>query len=118
VIGEEAVTIPVAMAALFSAIIWNLVTWFFGIPSSSSHALIGGFVGAAVTGYGLSVLIPEGLIKVLLALFISPFLGLFFGWLGMSLVLTFGQYSSPKINQVLLKGQWITATTRPESRHQ
>jgi PiT family inorganic phosphate transporter len=111
VISEEAVTIPVAMAALSSAIIWNLVTWFFGIPSSSSHALIGGFVGAAVTGYGLSVLIPEGLIKVLLALFISPFLGLFFGWLGMSMVLTFGQFSSPKINQVFLKGQWITATT-------
>jgi len=111
VISEEAVTVPVAMAALFSAIIWNLLTWFFGIPSSSSHALIGGFVGAAITGYGLSVIIPEGLIKVLLALFISPFLGLFFGWLVMSLVLTFGQYSSPRVNQVFLKGQWITATT-------
>jgi PiT family inorganic phosphate transporter len=111
VISEEAVTIPVAMAALVSAIIWNLVTWFFGIPSSSSHALIGGFVGAAVTGYGLSVIIPEGLAKVLLALFISPILGLGFGWLVMSLVLTFGQYSSPNINQIFLKGQWITATT-------
>ena len=111
VISEEAVTVPVAMAALLSAIIWNLITWFFGIPSSSSHALIGGFVGAAVTGYGLSVIIPEGLTKVLLALLISPFLGLFFGWLVMSLVLTIGQYSSPRINQVFLKGQWITATT-------
>lgn len=111
VISEEAVTVPVAMAALLSAIIWNLVTWFFGIPSSSSHALIGGFVGAAVTGYGVSVLIPEGLIKVLAALLISPFLGLFFGWLVMSLVLTIGQYSTPRINQIFLKGQWITATT-------
>jgi PiT family inorganic phosphate transporter len=47
----------------------------------------------------------------LLALFISPILGLGFGWLVMSLVLTFGQYSSPNINQIFLKGQWITATT-------
>lgn len=111
VISQEALTIPVAMAALFSAIIWNLVTWFFGIPSSSSHALIGGFVGAAITGYGLSVIIPEGLIKVLIALFLSPILGLFFGWLVMSLVLTIGQYSTPRVNQIFLKGQWVTSAT-------
>jgi len=61
VISEQAVTVPVAMAALISAIIWNLVTWWFGIPSSSSHALIGGFVGAAVAGYGVGVVEIEGL---------------------------------------------------------
>jgi PiT family inorganic phosphate transporter len=73
-------TIPVVMAALISAIVWNLVTWFFGIPSSSSHALIGGFIGAAVTGFGPGVIQIDGLLKVLLALFISPLLGLGFGW--------------------------------------
>ena len=53
VVSSEAVTVPVAMAALASAIIWNLVTWLLGIPSSSSHALVGGFIGAALAGYGV-----------------------------------------------------------------
>jgi PiT family inorganic phosphate transporter len=59
VVSQEAVTIPVAMAALSSAIVWNILTWWLGIPSSSSHALIGGFIGAAVTGYGLGVIRAE-----------------------------------------------------------
>ena len=61
VVSSEAVTIPVAMAALISAIFWNLLTWFLGIPSSSSHALIGGFIGAAMTGFGVGVIHVEGL---------------------------------------------------------
>ncbi|UCF29020.1 MAG: inorganic phosphate transporter, partial [Chloroflexota bacterium] len=53
VVSEEAVTVPTAMAALLAGILWNIITWWFGIPSSSSHAFIGGFVGSAVMGYGL-----------------------------------------------------------------
>ena len=109
VVSEGAVTIPVAMAALCSAIIWNLVTWLLGIPSSSSHALIGGFIGAAVTGYGVNAIHLEGLTKVLLALFISPVLGLAIGWLLTAVIFELGQNISPKVNQVFLKGQWITA---------
>ena len=63
VISQEAVTIPVALAALSSAIVWNILTWWLGIPSSSSHALIGGFVGAAITGFGLSAIRLEGMLK-------------------------------------------------------
>ena len=111
VISEQAVTVPVAMAALISAIIWNLVTWWFGIPSSSSHALIGGFVGAAVAGYGVGVVEVEGLAKVLIALFLSPILGLAFGWLIMALILLIGQGLSPGVNNLFSKAQWITATT-------
>lgn len=63
-------------AALSAAIIWNLVTWYYGLPSSSSHALIGGLVGAGLAKGGTSVLIFSGLSKVLLAIVLSPLLGL------------------------------------------
>jgi inorganic phosphate transporter, PiT family len=108
VISREAVTIPVALAALSSAIIWNILTWWFGIPSSSSHALIGGFVGAAITGYGLGAIRPEGMEKVILGLFISPFLGLGLGWLVMRLVLTIGRWMTPSANIFFLRSQWLT----------
>lgn len=75
----------IILAALLSAIIWNLVTWYFGIPSSSSHALIGSIAGAAVSAAGLGVLNWTGFIKIIEALLISPFLALAVGFLMMSL---------------------------------
>jgi PiT family inorganic phosphate transporter len=110
VIAEEAVTVPVAMAALFSAIIWNLVTWWLGLPSSSSHALIGGFMGAAIAGYGISVIIPEGLIKIITGLFISPILGFTLGVLVMRSVLFVGRSMTPRANVFFLRSQWVTST--------
>jgi PiT family inorganic phosphate transporter len=109
VVSQEAVTVPVAMAALVSAILWNLITWLLGIPSSSSHALIGGFVGAAIAGYGVEVVQVDGLTKVLLALLISPVLGLFFGWLITVFILWIGSGLTPSANQFFLKGQWFTS---------
>jgi len=109
VVSQEAVTIPVAMAALGSAIVWNLVTWLLGIPSSSSHALIGGFVGAAVAGYGLGAVRMEGMSKVLVGLFLSPFLGLILGWLIMRLVLVVGQNLTPRSRGFFLVSQWATS---------
>lgn len=111
VVREQAVTIPVALAALLSAIVWNLVTWLLGIPSSSSHALIGGFVGAAVAGYGVNVVRMEGIYKVLLGLFISPVLGLIAGWLIMRVALYFGKWLNPGVNNFFRRGQWLTALT-------
>ncbi|WP_313891972.1 inorganic phosphate transporter [Psychrobacillus sp.] len=75
----------IILAALFSAIIWNLVTWYFGIPSSSSHTLIGSIAGAAVSAAGFGVLNWSGFIKIIQALLISPFLALAVGFLMMSL---------------------------------
>lgn len=75
----------VILAALLSAIAWNLITWYFGIPSSSSHALIGSIAGAAVSAAGLGILNYEGFLKILQALLISPFLALAVGFLMMSL---------------------------------
>ena len=108
VITKEAVTIPVALAALSSAIVWNILTWRLGIPSSSSHALIGGFVGAAIAGYGLDAIRPEGMQKVLVGLFVSPFLGLGLGWLVMRVVLWVGQGMTPRANVFFLRSQWLT----------
>ncbi len=108
VVSEEAVTVPTALAALLAAIFWNFLTWWFGIPSSSSHAFIGGFVGSAVMGYGINAVQLPGLIRVLLALFISPFLGFGFAYLLMVFFLWVGRYLSPSVNQFFLRSQWIT----------
>lgn len=108
VVNADAVTIPTAMAALLSAIIWNIVTWWLGIPSSSSHALIGGFVGAAVIGFGTQAIHLEGLIKVLLALFLSPVLGFFLGYGILWTFILIGRVLSPKVNIYFRFGEWIT----------
>ena len=111
VIIKAAVTIPVALAALTSAIVWNLLTWWLGIPSSSSHALIGGFVGAAIAGFGIDAIQLEGMIKVVTGLFLSPFLGLGLGWLVMRVVWSMGKGMSPRANVFFLRSQWLTTLT-------
>ena len=70
----------VILGALCGAIIWNLITWYYGIPSSSSHALIGGFTGAAVAKAGFGALVPSGLIKILVFIVLAPVLGLGLGF--------------------------------------
>jgi inorganic phosphate transporter, PiT family len=69
----------VIFGALIGAISWNVITWYFGIPSSSSHALIGGLVGAAVAKAGTSSLIASGILKTVAFIFVSPTLGLLLG---------------------------------------
>lgn len=75
----------VILAALTSAIAWNLITWYFGIPSSSSHALIGSIAGAAISAAGFGILNYSGFLKILQALLISPFIALAGGFLVMSI---------------------------------
>jgi len=69
----------VILAGLLGAIAWNLITWYYGIPSSSSHALIGGYAGAAITKAGVGALIPAGWVKPILFIFLSPLVGFAFG---------------------------------------
>jgi len=76
----------VVFGALIGAIFWNLATWYYGIPSSSSHALIGGLVGAAVAKSGTGALVSAGLIKTIVFIVLSPLLGLVFGSLMMLVV--------------------------------
>jgi len=75
VVGVEYITLPILVAALLGAILWNIITWLLGLPTSSSHALIGGLVGAAVAASGLKVIIMAGLGKILLFILIAPVLG-------------------------------------------
>jgi inorganic phosphate transporter, PiT family len=69
----------VVLGALIGAISWNIITWYYGIPSSSSHALIGGLVGAAVAKAGTWALVPAGILKTVAFIFISPLLGMLLG---------------------------------------
>lgn len=94
----QAITQTVVMAALISAVIWNLVTWYLGIPSSSSHALLGGLLGAAVLAAGFTVVRVDGLLKILAALFLSPPLGLLVGFLVMRLTRWAVRNASPSVN--------------------
>src|SRR5690349_23203841 len=71
-IDIKAVDQKTIFAGLFGAIMWNLITWFFGLPTSSSHALIGGYAGSAVAKAGMGVVIPSGWTKTLLFIVLSP----------------------------------------------
>jgi len=77
----RAVTSTVVLAGLGGAILWNMMTWYFGLPSSSSHALIGGYAGAAVAKSGLGVIIMSGFYKVLIFIVLAPMIGLCLGFL-------------------------------------
>ncbi|MDQ2800609.1 MAG: inorganic phosphate transporter [Armatimonadota bacterium] len=74
-VDAHVVTLPIIGAALIGAIAWNLLTWYYGLPSSSSHALIGGMVGAALFAFGPSAVHPAGLTKTVIALVTSPLCG-------------------------------------------
>lgn len=76
----------VILAALTAAIIWNLVTWYFGIPSSSSHALIGAIAGAAIAAAGFGILNYSGFIKIIQALLLSPVIALIGGFIVMTIL--------------------------------
>ncbi|WP_416350496.1 inorganic phosphate transporter [Polynucleobacter sp. MG-28-Ekke-A2] len=86
IVLPAAVDLHVIFGALVGAIIWNLVTWFYGIPSSSSHALIGGLLGAALPKAGFAGLVWAGIIKTVAFIFISPLVGFLLGSLMMLLV--------------------------------
>ncbi|MCA9953293.1 MAG: inorganic phosphate transporter [Ardenticatenaceae bacterium] len=103
------VTMPVVVAAMMAAVVWNVVTWYLGIPASSSHALVGGVVGAVVVASGLSAIETSGLTTVLVALFLSPILGLIVGYLLMNLTLFFARGASPHVNVFFKKAQVVTA---------
>lgn len=76
IVHPEIVTMQVLIAGLLAAILWNLATWFFGLPSSSSHTLIGGFVGAAIAGAGFSAVIYSAVLKIILFIFLAPLIGM------------------------------------------
>jgi len=96
--GTLDISVLLIIAALIGAIVWNLITWFFGLPSSSSHALIGGMVGAVLVAYGPDKILWGGLLYVVGSLVLSPLLGLLVGWLFLKITFRLTQEATPKIN--------------------
>ena len=96
------------IAALIAAILWNLVTWYLGMPSSSSHALLGGLLGAALVLAGPGMIRLTGLLTIAIALVISPVLGLIAGFLLLRLFVFLLRNASPQANRYLRRAQVLT----------
>lgn len=109
-IAPGEVTQVVVLSALLGAIFWNLFTWYFGIPSSSSHALIGGLVGAGLCKAGTGSIQTAGLEKTVIALVVSPISGFFFAFAVMVLILWLVRRSMPeKVNRRFRWLQMVSA---------
>lgn len=100
----------VILSALGGAIIWNITTWYYGLPSSSSHALIGGLIGAAVSKAGLDTLVWSGIIKTSLFIIISPAVGMALGFFFMVLAMNLSRHSNmARSDRVFRKLQLFSA---------
>jgi PiT family inorganic phosphate transporter len=109
VIEPSAISPVVVLSAVSAAILWNLLTWWLGIPSSSSHALIGGLLGSSIIANGFEIVQMNGLIKVLVALLISPPLGLMTGFVLMRLLRYLLRNSTPRVTTALKRSQIFTS---------
>lgn len=110
IVTPDIVDTHVVFGALAGAIAWNLITWYYGIPSSSSHALIGGIVGAVVAKAGTGPLVATGILKVVAFIFISPLLGFLFGSLLMVIVAWVFRRSRPsKVDKWFRRLQLVSA---------
>ena len=108
VILAAAISPQVLAAALLAGIVWNVFTWYFGIPSSSSHALVGGLIGATLFAAGASAIRSSGLVKILVALFVSPLIGLIVGYLITRLVFFLARNATLRINWFFKNAQILT----------
>src|SRR5215217_6795257 len=100
----------VLLCGLIGAIAWNLITWYYGIPSSSSHALVGGYAGAAVAASGFGVILPSGWTKTVLFIVLSPIIGALLGFFIMLAVMwIFRGWSPFRVDKFFRRGQLLSA---------
>jgi inorganic phosphate transporter, PiT family len=110
VVDPAIVTPPVILAGLVGAIAWNLLTWWWGLPSSSSHALVGGYVGAALAKAGPSAVITSGVTKVALFIVLSPLIGMALGFFMMWMVMWLNHRSTPaRVDRLFRRLQLVSA---------
>lgn len=109
IVSAEFLNLQILVAALLAAITWNITTWLLGIPSSSSHALIGGLIGAVAVGSGLQAIQSAGVIKVVLFLFLTPVVGFIAGFIIANLVYLASWKATPRINSLFKILQVITS---------
>src|SRR5512135_3243720 len=110
VVDPKTVSVAIILAALVSANLWDILTWILGLPSSSSHALVGGIVGAVLIGEGWQAIRIGGLLKILIPLFTSPVLGFVIGLIIYRLMIQGSWDATPRINDWFKRGQLITGT--------
>ena len=109
-IDIAAVTTAVILAGLIGAIVWDLITWYYGLPTSSSHALIGGYAGAAIARAGTGVLIPSGWTKTLLFIVLAPGIGFALGFTFMVGILwLFRGFAPSRVDRWFRRLQLISA---------
>ena len=110
IVQPGVVDVNVVFGALTGAIVWNVITWYYGIPSSSSHALIGGIVGAVIAKAGTGALLSSGIIRTVLFIFVSPLLGYLLGSLMMVLVANIFRRTRPlKVDKWFRRLQLVSA---------
>lgn len=111
IIQPQIVDVAVIFSALVGAIAWDVITWYYGIPSSSSHALIGGLAGAAVAKGGVHVLVVKGFTKIGVSIILSPLFGFFVAFILMTVVsLLFFKSSPKKVDRWGRRLQFVSAS--------
>jgi PiT family inorganic phosphate transporter len=109
-IDIEIVTFAVIFGGLTGAIIWDLITWYFGLPTSSSHALIGGYAGAAVAKAGFGAILPAGWTKTIMFIFLSPIIGMALGFGLMLAILWAFRWTPPsRVDRTFRRLQLVSA---------
>jgi inorganic phosphate transporter, PiT family len=112
VVNQGVINMTVIASALVAAITWNLITWWIGLPSSSSHTLVGGLVGAAVTHSGLGVIILPGLLKIVSFIFIAPILGMTLSFIISTFVVwLFRKFTPSNVDKIFRKLQILSSSS-------
>ncbi len=111
VVQIETITLPLLLGALIGAILWNILTWIWGLPTSSSHALIGGLIGSGIAASGLKVIVWEGVLKIVLFIIVAPLLGMIGSVIFTFLILFLFRKANPRNATKIFKPlQLISAT--------
>jgi len=110
-VKPQEISLSTTVAAMAGALVWTVIAWATGIPSSSSHALVGGLLGAALTVGGPRAIIASGLYKVLLPLFLVPLLGMGAGYIAMKIFLFTTRNAAPRVNVLFQRLQTVTMMT-------
>lgn len=112
IVDPDVLNMTVISAALVAAITWNLLTWWWGLPSSSSHTLVGGLVGAAIAHSGITSIIFSGLIKIVLFIFIAPIMGMVLSYSISSLVVyLFRNFTPSNVDRIFRRLQLLSSST-------
>jgi PiT family inorganic phosphate transporter len=110
VIDTSIVTVNLIFAALIGAVVWDLITWYLGLPTSSSHALVGGLIGAAIAAAGITSIHSSGVETIVLFMIVSPIIGLIIGFLFALIIMrTFRKSHPSKINNYFRRLQLFSA---------